>query len=157
MLRPWLFAEPTVLVFKQIAGGLASKGIGTAVALHTRREDGAIGGFMKRLMFIVPIVMVSAVIVSSSVWAAGDVAAGKEVYTKKCVSCHGAAGEGKDAIAKMMKVDMRALGSKEVQAKTDVELSKISKDGIGKMKPTTGLTDKDSADVVSYLRTLARK
>src|SRR5580692_5382113 len=45
---------------------------------------------------------------------AGDAAAGRDLFGKKCASCHGASGEGKDAIAKTFKVEMRNLGSKEV-------------------------------------------
>ena len=51
-------------------------------------------------------------------FAAGDAAAGKELFSKKCASCHGAAGEGKATVAKMLKVEMRHLGDKEVQAKS---------------------------------------
>jgi mono/diheme cytochrome c family protein len=94
---------------------------------------------------------------AGSLFASGDAAAGKEVFAKKCASCHGAAGEGKDAIAKMMKVELRHLGSKEVQAKSDADLAKVSKDGVGKMKATAGLSDKDTENVVAYLRTLAKK
>lgn len=96
-------------------------------------------------------------LLAAGVLFAQDAAAGKEAYSKKCASCHGASGEGKDAIAKMLKVELRHLGSKEVQSKPDAELAKISKDGTGKMKPTTGFTDKDAANVVSFLRTLAKK
>jgi mono/diheme cytochrome c family protein len=89
--------------------------------------------------------------------ASGDAGAGKEVFTKKCASCHGAAGEGKDTIAKMLKVELRHLGSKEVQAKTDVDLKKEVTEGIGKMKPVKDLNDKATDDVVAYLRTLLKK
>ena len=88
--------------------------------------------------------------------SAADAAAGKELYAKKCASCHGAAGEGKDAIAKMMKVELRHLGSKEVQAKSDADLAKVSKDGAGKMKPVADLKDKDVQDIVAFLRTLKK-
>ena len=87
----------------------------------------------------------------------GDAAAGKEVYTKKCATCHGAAGEGKEAIAKMMKVELRHLGSKEVQAKSDADLRKIILEGTGKMKPVTGLNEAELANVIAYVRTLAKK
>ena len=87
----------------------------------------------------------------------GDAAAGKAVYTKRCATCHGAAGEGKGAIAKMLKVEMRHLGSKEVQAKTDADLRKVITEGNGKMKPVTGLNEKELADLLAYLRTLTKK
>lgn len=87
----------------------------------------------------------------------GDAAAGKAVYWKKCATCHGAEGEGKEAIAKMMKVELRHLGSKEVQAKSDADLKKLSAEGTGKMKPVTGLKDADLNNLVAYLRSLAKK
>lgn len=89
--------------------------------------------------------------------AGGDATAGKAVYTKHCVSCHAAAGEGKEAIAKMMKVEMKALGSKEVQAKSDADLKKDTTEGVGKMKPVKGLSDKEVGDLIAYIRTLAKK
>ena len=110
---------------------------------------------MKTIGVIVSTALILTVVTAGSLLAAGDPAAGKEVFTKKCASCHGAAGEGKDTIAKMMKVEMRNLGSKEVQAKSDAALSKNIKEGNGKMKPMT-VTDKELQDVVAYLRTLKK-
>ena len=112
---------------------------------------------MRNLALVIAVALIMTVVMSGVASAAGDAAAGKEVFSKKCASCHGAAGEGQDAIAKMMKVEMKPLGSKEVQAKSDADLAKIAKDGVGKMKPTTGLTDKDPANIVAFLRTLAKK
>ena len=89
--------------------------------------------------------------------AGGDATAGKTVYTKSCSSCHGPNGEGKDAIAKMFKTEMKPLGSKEVQAKSDAELRKVITDGTGKMKPIKGLSDKDLDNVIAFVRTLAKK
>ncbi len=94
---------------------------------------------------------------TASAAPAGDAAAGKAVYTKKCASCHGEKGEGKEAIAKMMKVEMKHLGSKEVQAKTDDELKKDTTQGFGKMKGVQGLSDKDVADLIAHIRSLAQK
>ncbi len=88
---------------------------------------------------------------------AGDATAGKATYAKKCATCHGKQGEGKAAIAKMLKVKLRHLGSKEVQAKSDADLKKVITAGSGKMKPAKGLTDADVANVVAYVRTLAQK
>jgi mono/diheme cytochrome c family protein len=88
--------------------------------------------------------------------AAADAAAGKEVYSKKCASCHGAAGEGRDTVAKTLKVELKHLGSKEVQAKTDAELKKEATEGVGKMKPVTGIDAKAADNLVAYLRTLKK-
>ena len=79
---------------------------------------------------------------------------GKAVFAAKCQACHGTNGEGKPAIAKMFKVEMPALSSKEVQSKTDADLKKIITAGKGKMKPVSGLTDKQVDDLVAFVRTL---
>ena len=89
--------------------------------------------------------------------AAGDAAAGKTLFGGKCVSCHGPNGEGKDAMAKMFKVEMRHLGSKEVQAKSDEQLGKDFSAGTGKMKAISGLSAADTANIVAHIRTLAKK
>jgi len=111
---------------------------------------------MKTIVMTLVLVLACTILTVNAI-AAGDAAAGKEIYAKKCTSCHGAAGEGKDAIAKMMKVEFRNLGSQEVQAKSDAELAKNIKEGTGKMKPVADLKDKDVQDVVAFLRTLAKK
>jgi mono/diheme cytochrome c family protein len=79
---------------------------------------------------------------------------GKELFTAKCAPCHGPNGEGKPAIAKMFNVTLPALASKEVQAKTDAQLQQVILKGQGKMKPVSGLTEKQAADVVAFVRTL---
>ena len=79
---------------------------------------------------------------------------GKTIFVAKCQGCHGANGEGKAAIAKMFKVTMLALGSKEIQAKSDADLKKVITEGHGKMKPVGGLDDKQVADVIAFVRTL---
>jgi cytochrome c553 len=88
--------------------------------------------------------------------AAGDAKKGKEIFTKSCVQCHAEKGEGKPAIEKMFSVKMKPLASAEVQAKTDDQIKKTIKEGVGKMKPVV-LSDADQADVVAFLRTLAQK
>lgn len=82
-----------------------------------------------------------------------DVKAGQATYTKSCGSCHAADGAPKEAVAKMLKVEMRHLGAKEVQAKSDAELRKDIREGTGKMKAVTGLNDKQVADLIAFLRT----
>ncbi|HEX9597443.1 MAG TPA: cytochrome c [Anaerolineales bacterium] len=86
-----------------------------------------------------------------------DAKAGQAAYTKSCVSCHAADGSPKEAIAKMMKVEMRHLGAKEVQAKTDSELRKDTLEGVGKMKAVKNLTDRQVVDLIAFVRTLAAK
>jgi len=86
--------------------------------------------------------------------AAADAAAGKAVYDKACKSCHGADGAGNPTVAKMMKVEMKPLGSKEVQAKSDDDLKAVITKGSGKMKPITSVSGDQASAVVAFLRTL---
>ena len=96
--------------------------------------------------------------VSLALWipcaVAADAAAGKALFDKSCKSCHGPDGKGNPAIAKAMKVELKALGSKEVQAKSDDQLAKESVEGIGKMRPVKGISDAQAKDLVAHLRTL---
>ncbi len=87
--------------------------------------------------------------------AKGDAAAGKTLFASKCASCHGAAGEGKDTIAKMLKVTLKHLGDKDVQAKDDAALKKDITAGNGKMKPVA-MSDTEVANVIAYIRTLKK-
>ncbi|SRR5581483_10213214 len=88
--------------------------------------------------------------------AAGDANAGKAVYAKACMSCHGADGEPNPKIAKALKVEMKSLGSAEVQALSDEEMKKIITDGKGKMRPIKTVQGKALDDVVAYTRTLKK-
>ena len=97
--------------------------------------------------------MIVAVVLSSGLALAADLP-GKASYDKACKACHGAEGQGNPAIAKAMKVTLRPLGSKEVQAKSDADLKKDITQGNGKMKPVASLSAKQVDEVVAYLRTL---
>jgi mono/diheme cytochrome c family protein len=81
---------------------------------------------------------------------------GEPIFAAKCKTCHGADGAGNPAIAKMMSVTMKPLGSAEVQAKPDAELKTIITAGTGKMKPVSGLAPADADNIVAYLRTLKK-
>ena len=87
----------------------------------------------------------------------GDAAAGKALFTKRCATCHGANGEGREALSKTLKVQMRHLGSKEVLAKSDAQLKKDTVEGTGKMKPVKDLKDSEVANIIAYLRSLEKK
>jgi mono/diheme cytochrome c family protein len=76
---------------------------------------------------------------------------GKALYASKCASCHGPDGKGKDAIAKMMKVEMKPLGS---QSEADIEAAITN--GKGKMKPVAGVDAKQAADIAAYVKTLGK-
>jgi mono/diheme cytochrome c family protein len=92
-------------------------------------------------------------------WAApppGNAKEGKVQYDKHCKMCHGMNGEGNPGIAKMMKVKLLPLGSKEVQAKSDAALKKDIVEGVGKMRPVKGLTDAQVGDIIAYIRELGK-
>lgn len=91
-----------------------------------------------------------------SAYAAGDATAGKEVYDKACKGCHGATGTANPGMAKAMKVEIKDLGSSDVQAMSDADLKKIITDGKGKMQPIKSVTGKSVDDVVAYVRTLKK-
>jgi len=95
--------------------------------------------------------------VSPAVFAAGNAAAGKAVYMKHCAACHAEDGNGKDAIAKMMKATIPPLPSKEVQALSDDELRKVITDGKDKMKPVKDLSAEDTTNIIAFIRSLAKK
>ena len=79
---------------------------------------------------------------------------GKEVYMKACKSCHGPEGQGNPTIAKVMKVEMKPLSSKEIQEKSDADLKAVITKGSGKMKPVASVSGKQVDDVVAFIRTL---
>ena len=99
---------------------------------------------------------IAIIIYTAPLATASDATAGKAAFAKKCASCHGAGGETNAKIASLMKVEMRHLGSKEVQAKSDAELKKNILQGIGKMKPIK-VDEQTADDLVLYLRSLAKK
>ena len=105
---------------------------------------------------LMPVLIIATLFCATPLFAA-DAAAGKDVFLKKCATCHGQNGEGKAALAKALKVEFRHLGSREVQAKSDAELKKITLEGTGKMKPVREFDPKTADDVLAFLRTLEKK
>ncbi len=89
-------------------------------------------------------------------YAAGNARAGKSDYDRACKSCHGASGAANPAIAKAMKVEIKDLGSPDVQKMSDAELEKVIMDGKGKMPAVKSVTGKSVQDVVAYVRTLKK-
>ena len=106
---------------------------------------------------LVVLILMAVVLTWVTPLIAADTAAGKDLYGKKCASCHGANGEGKEAIAKMFNVEMKPLTSKDVLSKSDADLKKAMLEGSGKMKAVKDLDAKGADDLVAYLRSLAKK
>ena len=82
--------------------------------------------------------------------------AGVALYKTKCAACHGADGKGDTAVGKTNKI--RDLGSPEVQAQNDADLTTIITNGKGKM-PAYGksLKPEQVKDLVTYIRSVAKK
>ena len=80
-----------------------------------------------------------------SVFAAGNADAGKEVYTKRCVTCHAADGNGNDKLAKVLNVTIPPLSSKDVQA---LRLKKGIIEGKCKMKLVNELRRRHQGDCI---------
>jgi mono/diheme cytochrome c family protein len=81
---------------------------------------------------------------------------GKAAYETSCKKCHGADGTANAMIAKMKKVEMKDLGSADVQKLSDADLKKVIIDGKGKMSPTAGVTPDVAGQIVAYIRTFKK-
>lgn len=79
---------------------------------------------------------------------------GKTVYTKQCVSCHGADGKGNAKMAAMLKTTIPPLAGSA--AKADADLVKMVAEG-KKPMPAFGkkLSNEELEAVVHYVKTLA--
>src|SRR5579862_129165 len=78
---------------------------------------------------------------------------GADTFKGKCAMCHGADGKGATAMGKTL--NLRDLGSAEVQSQSDADLTNIVTNGKGKMPKYDGKLTKDQiTDVVKYVRTL---
>ncbi len=109
---------------------------------------------MRKKCFWAAALLLGAASLAAAAPPPGNAKAGKAVYGTSCQGCHGPNGEGNPAIAKMMKVTMLPLGSKQVQAKTDAQLKKDIVNGTGKMPGAKSLSAKQVDDVIAYVREL---
>lgn len=104
---------------------------------------------MKNL--IKAVLLVAAFALVFSTWSLAD--SGGDVFKAKCAMCHGADGKGETAMGKTMKI--RDLGSADVQAQSDADLTGIITNGKAKMPKYDGKLTKDQiGDVVKFIRTL---
>src|SRR5205085_10361229 len=92
--------------------------------------------------------ILTAIMLLTSVLTAADTGAGKVAYDRACKSCHGLDGAPNEKIAAAMKVEMRPLGSKEVQGLSDAALKTVITEGRGKMKPIKSVSGADVDNVV---------
>jgi cytochrome c6 len=110
-------------------------------------------GLKGRNCLVAILLAVSLLAFSSPVWAQGEAAA---LFKSKCAGCHSPDGSGSGPAGKAM--HLRNLGSAEVQKQSDAELTAITANGKGSMPAYKGkLTDEQIKQVVSFIRSLAKK
>ena len=81
---------------------------------------------------------------------------GAAVYKAKCATCHGVDGKGQSPMGK--KMNLRDLGSPEVQKQTDKELYDWTAVGKGKMPGYKDkLSDEEIKALVAHMRGFAKK
>ena len=86
----------------------------------------------------------------------GDVAGGKTLFVRYCTGCHGPEGGG-DGYKFLRGPDPANLTSPSIKKKSDAVLLKTIHDGKPNMPPwDTRLSEKESRDVMAYVRTLAK-
>ena len=118
-----------------------------------------------RAAFGAIIVVVSLLAGIVPAWAqAGDAAAGKSVYERKCALCHGEKGDGKGPAAELLSPRPRDFTSGIYKIRTmankapsDQDLFKIVTDGMPgtSMPPWAVLPEKDRWSLVAYIKTFA--
>ena len=104
---------------------------------------------MKRLCRLLPVL-----ILALPLCAAGDAAKGKELYMKKCKSCHAEDGAGTAPMKKKFAEKLKPLASKEIQAKKDPALVTAIKAAANHKAAVAGLTAGDFDNVLAFMRTL---
>ncbi|HEY7167642.1 MAG TPA: c-type cytochrome [Candidatus Binatia bacterium] len=105
----------------------------------------------------------TAILLSLAVTAAGagasfaaDSDAGKAVFEKSCVACHGRDGKGNPAMAKALGEKGLNLTAKEVTQKSDDQLLKVIAEGEGKMPAQKSLSKDQQKQVLGYVRSLSK-
>jgi len=93
---------------------------------------------------------------SASGVLAADTAAGKAVFDKSCVGCHGADGKGNPGMAKVLGEKGLNLTSKDVTSKSDAQLLKVIAEGQGKMPAQSKLSKDEQKAALGYVRSLAK-
>jgi cytochrome c len=93
---------------------------------------------------------------SSFAFGAGDAAKGKDIYMKKCKSCHAEDGAGTPAMQKKYADKWKALAGKEVQAMNDAAMIKGIEAAANHKALLKTTAAADLADVIAYIRTMKK-
>jgi DMSO reductase family type II enzyme heme b subunit len=118
---------------------------------------------MRRIRLGLALVIIAAA--PAAAWAqAGDATAGKAVYERKCLLCHGEKGDGKGPAAELLEPKPRDFTSgiykirtTASKAPTDQDLFRVISDGMpGTSMPAWAvLPEKDRWNVVAYVKAFA--
>lgn len=87
---------------------------------------------------------------------AGDAGKGKELYTKRCKTCHAEDGAGTPAMQKKYGGKLLPLGGKEVQAMKDDEIAKKFNEAATHKAFAKTLQPGDLDNVIAFIRTLKK-
>jgi mono/diheme cytochrome c family protein len=80
---------------------------------------------------------------------------GKDLFSARCVTCHGSDGKGTTLGKQLKALDLNSL---QVQRNTNAALKKVISDGKGNMPPfSTVLTDAQITQLLKYVRTFGKK
>jgi cytochrome c6 len=79
---------------------------------------------------------------------------GDAIYKAKCQACHGANGVPSPGMAKMMGI--KPVSDPAMQKLTVEQIMDTVKNGHGKMKPVTGLSDAQVHAVATYFKSLGK-
>jgi mono/diheme cytochrome c family protein len=83
---------------------------------------------------------------------------GKEIYQKRCQSCHGPDGKGNAKVAQALKTQIEPITTPAILGKPEAELLKVIADGQGKMPPFGQvISEQDQRAVLSYIKQLAKE
>lgn len=108
----------------------------------------------KLLRFFVPVFFAG--LLALPALGAGDAEKGKELYMKRCKSCHAEDGAGTPAMQKKFGEKLLPLGGKEVQAMKDAEMIKKFNEATNHKALVKVLQPADLDNMVAFIRTLKK-
>lgn len=109
---------------------------------------------LKLFRLLVPVVFAGLVIVPAM--GAGDAEKGKDLYMKRCKSCHAEDGAGTPAMQKKFGEKLLPLGGKEVQAMKDAEITKKFNEAPNHKALLKTLQAGDLENLIAFIRTLKK-
>jgi len=115
---------------------------------------------IKKVFALAVIILILGMVAISLAEMKGDAAAGKMLFEKTCVLCHGKEGKGDGPASMALNSRPKSFADKAVVAKSDKELF----DTITKGRPGTPmasfektLTEQQRWDILAYVRSLGGK